>query len=173
MSFEVVNGVRREMGVLDGNFCVVVILCCEGGRGSSQITLGFLVKFGLDSCCYRLLNWNFNVFLRYSCLIIQPYLPGDASSTRTGESRWALPRISSKIRCVILQSVSKCQGDEQRWIGRLCQFWSKIGCHSSVERSVKAGQILNLRWNNYNMMKIWINRFSRPISWCDLSHRFF
>jgi len=54
MPFEVVSGVGRWIGVLDGGgdrhcnhwgLCGVVILCRERlRRGSSQITLGFLVS---------------------------------------------------------------------------------------------------------------------------------
>jgi len=42
-----------------------------------------------------LLFWNLKVFLMYKLHIIQSYSPGGADSTRTGESRWALPHISS------------------------------------------------------------------------------
>jgi len=34
-------------------------------------------------------------FRSRSCLTVQSYSPGSANSTRTGESRLALPRISS------------------------------------------------------------------------------
>jgi len=42
------------------------------------------VKFGLDI-----------LFLTGNCLIISPYLPGGTISSRTSESRLALPHISS------------------------------------------------------------------------------
>jgi len=40
------------------------------------------MKFGIDI-----------VFLTGICLIISPYSPGGANSSKAGESRWALPRI--------------------------------------------------------------------------------
>jgi len=45
------------------------------------------MKFGVDI-----------IFLTGSCVIIPaPYSPGGANSSRTGESRWDLPPISSSI----------------------------------------------------------------------------
>jgi len=39
------------------------------------------------------------IFHTGSWLIIQSYSPGGTNSTRTGESRWALPRICSLCVC--------------------------------------------------------------------------
>jgi len=61
------------------------------------LVLVLLLNFGLDCRCYRLLYWNFKVFWRYKFDVHSVVF---ANSTRTGESRWALARISFPLSTI-------------------------------------------------------------------------
>jgi len=52
-----------------------------------------IVEFGLN--LYFLLEFESLLKVQVACLIVQPYSPDGANSTRSDVSRWALPRIPS------------------------------------------------------------------------------